>query len=48
MLVRIPLPLRVPLIYLLIAANTVIRVSILLLCALFKVLLPIKPLQRLG
>ncbi|MFZ9311025.1 MAG: acyltransferase [Arenimonas sp.] len=46
MLARIPLPLRVPLIYLLIAANTVIRVSVLLLCALFKAILPVKPLQR--
>ncbi|MFY8060555.1 MAG: acyltransferase, partial [Arenimonas sp.] len=47
MLARIPLLLRVPLIYLLIIANTVIRVSLLLLCALLKALLPIKSLQVL-
>jgi 1-acyl-sn-glycerol-3-phosphate acyltransferase len=46
MFVRIPLWVRVPLIWLLVAANTVLRVSLLLLCALFKALLPIKALQR--
>ena len=47
MFVRIPLLLRVPLIYLLIAANTLIRVSVLLLCALFKAMLPIRLLQQI-
>jgi 1-acyl-sn-glycerol-3-phosphate acyltransferase len=46
MFVRIPLWVRVPLIWLLVAANTVLRVSLLLLCAFFKALLPIKVLQR--
>jgi 1-acyl-sn-glycerol-3-phosphate acyltransferase len=46
MFVRIPLWVRVPLIWLLVAANTMLRVSLLLLCALFKALLPIKALQR--
>lgn len=45
MFVRIPLWLRVPLIWLLVAANTVALVSLLLVCALFKMLLPVKPLQ---
>jgi 1-acyl-sn-glycerol-3-phosphate acyltransferase len=46
MFVRIPLWVRVPLIWLLVAANTVLRVSLLLLCAFFKAVLPIKALQR--
>jgi 1-acyl-sn-glycerol-3-phosphate acyltransferase len=46
MFVRIPLWVRVPLIWLLVAANTVLRVSLMLLCAFFKALLPIKALQR--
>jgi 1-acyl-sn-glycerol-3-phosphate acyltransferase len=46
MLVRIPLILRVPLIWLLIASHTVVLVTSLLLCSLFKGLLPFKPVQR--
>jgi len=47
MLAKIPLLLRVPLICLLIVANTLIRVSLLLLCALLKAVLPGKALKRL-
>jgi len=46
MFVKLPLLLRVPLIGLLIVANTVTRVSLLLLCALLKGLLPGKALKQ--
>lgn len=46
MLVRIPLILRVPLIWLLIASHTVVLVTSLLLCSLVKGLLPFKPVQQ--
>lgn len=47
MLARIPLLLRVPLIWLLVSANTVFMVSLLLLCSLLKGLLPIQGIQRI-
>lgn len=46
MFAKIPLILRLPLIVLLITGNTLIRVSLLLLCSLLKWLLPINGLQR--
>jgi len=47
MLSRIPLLLRVPLICLLIAIHTVVLVSSLLLCSLFKGLLPVRALREI-
>ncbi len=46
MLARIPLPLRVVLIWLLVAVNTLALVPMLLLCSLLKGLLPVKALRR--
>ena len=46
MLARIPLPLRVPLIWLLVAVSTGVLVPLLLLCSLLKGLLPVKGLRR--
>lgn len=46
MLARIPLFLRFPLILLLIAVHTALRVSLLLLCSLLKALLPVAGVRR--
>jgi 1-acyl-sn-glycerol-3-phosphate acyltransferase len=46
MLARIPLIVRLPLIWLLVGTHTVVLVSLLLLCSLIKGLLPIKTVQR--